>query len=74
MLKCSKKVGKVKNEEENNLIISIVMLLGAIVFIIFALNNPQASFPWSNTITYGIYIIYVIATVFLLVKGLLKGN
>ena len=35
-----------------------VMLLIAITFFIFALNNPQGSFPWSNTVTYSIYGVY----------------
>jgi len=54
------------------LIIGIVIVIVAICFVIFALNNPQASFPWSNTITYGIYIIFVIATIFFILKGLQK--
>jgi len=41
------------------LIVSIIMLLFATGFVIYALNNPQASFPWSNTITYTIYLIYI---------------
>ncbi len=28
-------------------------------FIFIALNNPQASFPWSNEITYILYGVYV---------------
>ena len=31
-------------------IIAVIMLVIAIVFIFIALNNPQASFPWSNEI------------------------
>lgn len=31
-------------------IIAAIMLVIAIVFIFIALNNPQASFPWSNAI------------------------
>ena len=36
-------------------IIAVIMLVIAIVFIFIALNNPQASFPWSNEITYILY-------------------
>ena len=32
-------------------IIAVIMLVIAILFIIVALNKPQASFPWSNTVT-----------------------
>lgn len=56
------------------LIVGIVMVIAAISFVIFALNNPQGSFLWSNTITYGVYIIYAIATIFLLIKGVIKGK
>ena len=39
--------------------IAVIMLVIAIVFIFIALNNPQASFPWSNGITYILYGVYV---------------
>ena len=45
------------------LVIGIAMLIFAIGFVIFALNNPQASFPWNNTITYSIYAVYLIVMV-----------
>ena len=54
------------------LFIGIVMFIIAIGFIIYAFNNPQASFPWSNSITYGIYLIYIVATISFNVKGLSK--
>jgi hypothetical protein len=38
--------------------------------IIYALNNPQASYNWSNSITYGIYLGYVVAAVYFIAKGL----
>ena len=40
-------------------IIAVIMLVIAIVFIFIALNNPQASFPWSNAITYILYGVYI---------------
>ena len=48
-------------------LIGIIMVIVAIGFIVFAINNPQASFPWSNTITYLLYGIYLVATVVMLV-------
>ena len=48
-------------------LIGLIMLLIAIIFIIFAINNPQASFPWNNYITYPIYVIYLITIVILLI-------
>ena len=41
-------------------IIAVIMLVIAIVFIFIALNNPQASFPWSNAITYILYGVYAL--------------
>ena len=52
------------------LIIGIAMVIVAVCFIIYALNNPQAGFNWSNSITYGIYLGYVAATVLFIAKGL----
>ena len=40
-------------------IIGVIMLIVAIVFIMFALNHPEKSFPWNNTITWLLYIIDV---------------
>ena len=39
--------------------VSIVMLVFAAGFVIYALNNPQSGFPWSNGITYTIYLVYI---------------
>ena len=36
-------------------IIGLVMIVIAIAFVAFALNHPEMSFPWSNTITWGLY-------------------
>lgn len=54
------------------LMIGIVMGMVSICSVLLALNNSQASFPWNNTITYGIYIIYVIATILFIFIGLKK--
>ena len=48
-------------------LIGLIMPLIAIIFILFAINNPQASFPWNNYITYPIYVIYLITIVILLI-------
>ena len=33
-------------------IIGVIMLIVAIVFIVFALNHPEMSFPWNNIVNY----------------------
>lgn len=53
-------------------IIALVMLVVAIVFIVFALGHPEMSFPWSNTITYLLYIIYLVTMVFFFVAPFKK--
>ena len=40
-----------------------LMVIIAIAFVAFALNHPEASFPWSNTVTYSLYLVYLILTV-----------
>ncbi len=47
--------------------IAVIMLIIAAAFVIFALNNPQAGFPWSNTVTYTIYAVYLTLTVVLFI-------
>ncbi len=46
-------------------IIACVMLAAAAVFFIIALNNPQAGFPWSNSVTYAVYLAYIAIMVIL---------
>ena len=41
-------------------IIASIMLIVAIAFFVFAVTHPTASFPWSNTITYFIYAVYIL--------------
>ena len=48
-------------------IIGSIMLVIAVAFVVFALNHPEMSFPWSNTITWVLYGLYAIVTVVLLV-------
>ena len=48
-------------------IIGLVMVIIAIVFVVFALNHPEMSFPWSNTITWVLYGVYAIVTIVLLI-------
>ena len=51
-------------------IIGLIMLIIAIVFIMFALNHPEKSFPWNNTITWlcMVYIFFVIVVLLIAPK------
>ena len=53
-------------------IIGLLMLIIAVIFIMFALNHPEMSFPWNNTITWLLYGLYVLVTVVLLIAPMLK--
>ena len=53
-------------------IIGVIMLIVAIVFIVFALNHPEKSFPWNNTITWLLYGIYFLVIVVLLIAPKMK--
>ena len=53
-------------------IVGLVMLIIAVAFIMFAVNYPEMSFPWNNTITWLLYGLYVLVTVVLLIAPKLK--
>ncbi|TGX96524.1 hypothetical protein E5357_15810 [Hominisplanchenecus murintestinalis] len=55
-------------------IIASIMLIVAIAFFVFAVTHPTASFPWSNTITYFIYAVYMVIMVLLFVAPHKKGK
>ena len=53
-------------------IVGLVMLIIAVAFIVFALNHPEMSFPWHNTITWLLYGLYVIVIVVLFIAPKMK--
>ncbi|WP_296112015.1 hypothetical protein [uncultured Anaerococcus sp.] len=48
--------------------IGLAMILIGIIFIFYALNHPEASFPWSNDTTYIIYIAYLALVLYFVSK------
>jgi len=42
--------------------IGCLLVLLAILFLIFAFNHPEMSFPWNNNVTLTIYGIYAVFT------------
>lgn len=48
--------------------IGLAMLVVAILFIFYALRHPEASFPWSNNITYIIYMAYLALVLYFVSK------
>ena len=53
-------------------IVGLVMLIIAVAFIVFALNHPEMSFPWNNTITWLLYGLYVLVIVGLFIAPKMK--
>ena len=49
--------------------IGVVMIAAAILFFLYALNNPQASFPWSNAVSYTLYALYAVLTAAFFILG-----
>lgn len=44
----------------------LLLLVLAVCFVVYALGHPAGSFPWSNGVTYGIYLVYILLTAVLL--------
>lgn len=44
-----------------------IMCVISVVFFLYALNHPQAGFPWHNSITYAIYTIYLLIMILLFI-------
>ena len=53
-------------------VIACIMLVIGIAFVIVALNNPQLSWPWSNTISFIIYFTYIILMIILFIAPFKK--
>lgn len=53
-------------------IIGLVMVIVAVIFVIFAFNHPEMSFPWGNTITWVLYGLYTLTTIVMLVAPFRK--
>lgn len=55
-------------ESKKYLKIGLAMILIAVLFVYYALHHPEASFPWSNNITYVIYMTYLVLTIYFISK------
>ena len=53
-------------------VMAVIGSIIAVAFIVFALNHPEKSFPWNNTITWLLYGIYFLVTVVLLIAPKMK--
>ena len=63
---------KIKLNKKLVCTIGVLLLIIAVIFIMFALNHPEMSFPWNNTITWLLYGLYVLVTVVLLIAPKMK--
>ena len=55
-------------------ITAFLMLMIAAVFFVFAVTHPTASFPWSNTITYSMYAVYLLIMLLLFAAPHRRGK
>ena len=53
-------------------VIAALMLIAAVGFLLFAFAHPEWSFPWSNSITYFLYVFYVLLTAVLFIAPFKK--
>lgn len=52
------------------LIIGIVMIIVAIIFVVYAFNNPQKSFNININMLYTAYALYLIITIIMIILGI----
>lgn len=45
--------------KKRSLMIGLVLLTAAVLFVAYALHHPEASFPWSNRVTFILYGVYL---------------
>lgn len=53
-------------------VIAGFMLVAAIVFFLVALNHPEFSWPWNNTVSYILYSVYALVVIILFVISFKK--
>ncbi len=53
-------------------ITATVMLVISVCFVWYALNHPEASFPWSNVITDAMFIIYLVVMIIMFIAPFKK--
>ena len=46
--------------------LGLLLLVLAVCFVVYAMGHPTGSFPWSNSVTYGMYLVYLLLTAVLL--------
>ena len=54
-------------------IIAAVMLSAAAGFLLYAFSHPEQSWPWSNSISYAIYGVYLLIAAVLLIASFRKN-
>ncbi|WP_418418302.1 hypothetical protein [Anaerotignum lactatifermentans] len=42
--------------------LGLLLLVLAVCCVVYALGHPTGSFPWSNSVTYGVYLVYILVT------------
>lgn len=47
-------------KKKTSRLIALIMLIAAVVFFVYALGHPEASFPWDSGATYTLYGAYAL--------------
>lgn len=55
-------------------IIAALMLVLAIAFAAYVLNHPETGFPWNNSITYALYIAWLVIMIVLFIAPFKKNQ
>lgn len=42
--------------------LGLLLLVLAVCCVVYALGHPTGNFPWSNSVTYGVYLVYILVT------------
>lgn len=50
------------DDEKTSRKLGLLLLVLAVCFVVYALGHPTGSFPWSNSVTYGVYLVYILLT------------
>lgn len=53
----------------------LIMVIIAIIFILIAFKHPEFAWPWSNTVTYVIYGLYlIIMSIMFIIGGIVRDK
>ena len=64
--------GGIVMRKKTSRITASVMLIVAVGFLWYAFQHPEGAWPWSNTVTFTLYRVYVVAMIILFIAPFKK--